>query len=169
MMTQTATEKADPTLMVYPETLSMETREPLEFVDVTDLVRDVVHRSRVRNGFVNVQSLHTTTAILVNEHEPLLIEDMKKALHRLAPCEASYQHDDFGIRTVNMCPGEEKNGHAHCKALFLRTSETLNIFEGALRLGRWQRIFLVELDRPKQRSVSVMVLGHPVFDGDPWP
>jgi secondary thiamine-phosphate synthase enzyme len=53
------------------------------------------------------------------------------------------------------CP----NGHAHCQHLFLPTSETIPILDGKLTLGQWQRIFLVELDRPKRRCVLVNVLG----------
>ena len=86
-------------------------------------------------------------------------EDMKKTLECLAPREKRYGHDDFDVRTVNMEVGEQPNGHAHCKALLLRTSETLNIVDGQLRLGRWQRIFFIELDRSRPRTVSVMVMG----------
>jgi len=116
----------------------------------------------VRDGFVNVQTRHTTTAILVSEHEPLLMEDLKRTLERAAPCHVEYRHDDFSVRTVNMCPDEEKNGHAHCKALFLRSSECLNVVEGRVDLGQWQRIFLLELDRARSRTVSVMILGGAV-------
>ncbi len=59
-----------------------------------------------------------------------------------------------------MTPDEKPNGHAHCKALFLRSSETINIVDGRLQLGRWQRIFLLELDCPRRRTVSVMVMGQ---------
>jgi thiamine phosphate synthase YjbQ (UPF0047 family) len=89
----------------------------------------------------------------------LLIEDLTKALERLAPRHSDYRHDDFDVRTVNMCPDEEKNGHSHCKALFLRSSECLNIVGGAIDLGQWQRIFLIELDRPRSRTVSLVVVG----------
>lgn len=169
-MTQAVAERVNATLMIYPETLSLATREAPEFVDITDLVAGVVQRSRVRHGVVNVQSLHTTAGILVNENEPLLIGDLRNLLQRLAPSGAVYQHDDFNVRTVNLCPDEAKNGHAHCQAMFLKTSETLNVLDGAVQLGSWQRIFLVELDRAKPRRVSVLVMGHAIFErmGD-WP
>jgi secondary thiamine-phosphate synthase enzyme len=137
----------------------VETQAPLEFIDITDSVLWLVERSGVRDGIVNVQTRHTTTAIIVNENEPLLLEDMRRTLERLAPQEASYQHNDFTIRTVNMGPDETPNGHSHCKAMFLKTSETLNIVDGVIQLGRWQRIFLVELDGTRKRTVSVMVFG----------
>jgi secondary thiamine-phosphate synthase enzyme len=109
---------------------------------------------------VVVQTKHTTTAILVNEHEPLLLEDMKKALERLAPRGGVYQHNDWDTRTANLSPDEPANGHSHCKALFLRTAETLNLVDGALELGRWQRIFFIELDSARKRTVSVLLLGQ---------
>lgn len=147
------------TLKVHHETVQVETQAPLEFIDITDSVLWLVERSGVRDGIVNVQTRHTTTAIIVNENEPLLLEDMRRTLERLAPQEASYQHNDFTIRTVNMGPDETPNGHSHCKAMFLKTSETLNIVDGVIQLGRWQRIFLVELDGTRKRTVSVMVFG----------
>jgi secondary thiamine-phosphate synthase enzyme len=140
--------------------IQVETQRCLDFIDITDRVRKVVEESHVCDGLVNVQTRHTTTAILVGEHEPLLIEDLVKTLERLAPRHSDYRHDDFEVRTVNMCPDEEKNGHSHCKALFLRSSECLNIVGGRMDLGQWQRIFLIELDRPRSRTVSIVILGN---------
>jgi secondary thiamine-phosphate synthase enzyme len=142
--------------------LCVATQKRLEFVDITELVREAVAESRVCDGVVSVQSRHTTAAILVGEDEPLLIEDLTEALERLAPCHSDYRHDDFEVRTVNMYPGEEKNGHSHCTALFLRCSECLNIVDGQMDLGQWQRIFLIELDRPRSRTVSLMILGDQI-------
>ncbi|HEX4997823.1 MAG TPA: secondary thiamine-phosphate synthase enzyme YjbQ [Terriglobia bacterium] len=138
----------------------VETTACLVFIDITDRVVDVVTASGVRRGIVNVQSAHTTAAIIVNEHEPLLIDDMKRVLERLAPRSDEYRHDAFDVRTVNLGPDERPNGHAHCKAMFLRTSESLNIWDGRLQLGQWQRIFLVELDGARKRAFSINVVGQ---------
>ncbi|MCS6806754.1 MAG: secondary thiamine-phosphate synthase enzyme YjbQ [Acidobacteriota bacterium] len=145
---------------VQHRAIYVQTHERFQFVDLTDVIADIVRQSRVQNGWVNVQTRHTTTAIVVNEHEPLLLEDMKKMLERMAPQDGIYQHDDFDVRTVNMGPDEPANGHAHCKAILLGASETLNIVDGELGLGRWQRIFLIELDQAKERTVSVMIMGE---------
>lgn len=142
------------------EQIEVSSRECLEFIDITDRVSEAVHESGVADGVVNVQTRHTTAAILVGEHEPLLMEDLKRTLEKLAPCRSNYRHDDFSVRTVNMCPDEEQNGHSHCKALFLRSSECMNIVDGRMDLGKWQRIFLIELDRPRTRTVSLMILGN---------
>ena len=77
---------------------------------------------------------------------------MAGLLDRLAPTAAEYRHDDMTIRRVNLTPGEPANGYSHCRALLLGASETLNVVDGQLDLGRWQRVFLVELDRDKGRE-----------------
>ena len=132
----------------------------MEFIDLTDRIEAVTAAAGVHTGLVNVQSLHTTTAIVVNEHEPLLLADFAALLDSVAPAAASYRHDDTTIRTVNLAPGERPNGHAHCRALLLPASATLNLADGRLQLGRWQRLFLVELDGPRLRDVSVLVMGE---------
>lgn len=136
------------------------TLEPLEFIDLTERVRSLVRESGIRTGIVNLQTQHTTTAIVVNELEPLLHCDMKRLLERLAPESDHYDHDNLAIRTVNLTPDERRNGHAHCRAMFFRTSETINIVDGDLRLGRWQRIFLLELDGPQERAISALLMGQ---------
>lgn len=136
------------------------TRHPTEFVDLTEHLRTIVANARLRVGLLNVQSLHTTTAVVVNEHEPLLLDDFAALLERTAPADRGYRHDDPIVRTVNLTPDERINGHAHCRALFLGTSVSLNVAGGDLVLGRWQRVFLVELDGPREREVSVVFLGE---------
>lgn len=145
---------------VCHRTLHLHTDEASQFIDLTAAIRQFVDDSGIVHGLINVQTRHTTTAIIVNENEPLLLEDLKKSLERLAPSTVSYRHDDFEIRTENLTPDERPNGHAHCKALFLRSSETLNIINGELDLGRWQRIFFLELDGARERTVSLSILGQ---------
>jgi secondary thiamine-phosphate synthase enzyme len=161
MTISAVTEKANATLKVCHALISLETEGCLQFIDLTDLLLELVRRSGIRNGLVNIQTRHTTTAIMINENEPLLIQDLKKTLQALAPHDAAYQHDDFDVRTANMCPDEAKNGHSHCKVMFLKASEAANIVEGAVQLGPWQRIFFIELDRARKRTVSVVVMGQP--------
>jgi len=153
-------ESLNAVMRVHHETVELETEGGVQFIDITDQIAEIVNDSGILNGWVNIQTQHTTTAIIVNEHEPLLLEDMKDLLERCAPQQHDYRHNDFNIRTVNMQPDEQPNGHSHCRALFLRASETLNIVEGKLNLGRWQRIFFIELDCPRLRNVSVMVMGQ---------
>jgi secondary thiamine-phosphate synthase enzyme len=142
----------------HREEIEVHTPAALAFVDITAPMAEVVERSGIAEGLVSVQSLHTTAAVVVNENEPLLIEDLRAALERVAPRHLPYRHDDFAAR-VGIAPDEPANGHAHCRALFLRASETLAVAGGRPLLGRWQRLFLVELDGPRTRTLSVTVLG----------
>jgi len=145
--------------IVHCEALVIETAEAPEFIDITEDVQRIVAESGARFGQATVYSTHTTAAIKVNENEPLLLQDMARILHEIAPLHADYEHNDFSRRTVNLDEEECANGHAHCQHLFLSTSETMPILEGQLPLGQWQRVFLVELDRPRQRRVLVNVIG----------
>jgi secondary thiamine-phosphate synthase enzyme len=136
------------------------TEQPTQFIDLTDQVEELVAQSGIEFGIVNIQSLHTTTAIVLNEHEPLLLSDFSTLLARAAPRALWYRHDDLQTRTVNLSPDERANGHSHCRALLLGASASLNVIEGRLQRGCWQRIFLVELDGPRAREVSVLLLGE---------
>jgi secondary thiamine-phosphate synthase enzyme len=105
--------------------IRVETRRSTEFIDLTDRIDASVSDTGIRDGLVNVHTLHTTTAILVNEHEPLLLADFAAVLDRMAPQHALYRHDAIAARTVNLASGERPNGHAHCRALLLGSSASL--------------------------------------------
>jgi secondary thiamine-phosphate synthase enzyme len=145
---------------VSSDVVELRTQERLQFIDLTELVAERVRRSGIGHGLVCVQSRHTTTAVVVNENEPLLVEDAKRMLERLAPRDARYGHNELH-RRPDAAPDESRNGDAHCRALLLGSSETLAVAGGALQLGRWQRVFLVELDGPRRRTVCVVVVGIP--------
>mgnify|MGYP001378937665 CR=1 FL=1 len=145
---------------VQISTLSVKSSTAPEFVDITNLVKDVIRNSRVRNGIVVVYSKHTTAAIKIQENEPLLLEDMTNLLERLAPMDEVYGHNDFNVRTVHMNEDECPNGHSHCQHLMLSSSESIPLVDGYLALGQYQAIFMVELDRDKsEREILVQVMG----------
>lgn len=125
-----------------------------EFVDITPEVEERVRSSGFSTGLAVVSTLHTTAALVVNEHEPELLKDLDVFLARLAPETGGYAHNGVphGI-------GEQPNGHAHCQALLLNASVSLPIADGSLMLGRYQRVFLVELDFSRPRSIAVTLLG----------
>jgi secondary thiamine-phosphate synthase enzyme len=147
-------------MKAYVYRLKLESSRAPQFIDITERVRQCVEDSQVRNGCVVVFSKHTTAAIKLNENEPLLLQDMEEFLERVAPRNGNYKHNDFSIRTANMSDDECPNGHAHCQQLMLGSSETIPIIDGVMQSGRWQRIFLVELDRPRPREVLVQVIGE---------
>jgi secondary thiamine-phosphate synthase enzyme len=140
--------------------LVLETTEPIQFLDITDQVADLVRATGLREGIVTVFSRHTTAAVRIQEDEPLLIEDLRDFLARSAPPSGHYRHNDFRIRTVHMHDDETPNGHSHCLQMLLGTSETIPVADGEMLLGTWQRIFVVELDGPRAtREILIQVLG----------
>lgn len=140
--------------------LSHQTKGLFDFIDITDRILEFVSKSSIKNGLVNVQIFHTSAALIFNENEPLLLEDIKDSLDKAAPKNAKYRHDDFDRRTVNVCENECVNGHSHCKAIRLPSNITLNLIDGKLQLGQWQRIMLAELDSSRPRKVQIQVIGE---------
>src|SRR5207237_8543033 len=106
---------------------------PTEFIDLTDRLASLVAMSGVRTGLLNVQSLHTTLGIIVNEHEPLLLADFATLLEKPAPRQARYRHDDTAVRTVTLTHGERVNGHAHCQARLRAPSACPHLIDRRLR------------------------------------
>jgi len=129
------------------------THEPIEFVDLTDEINAHLAANHIEHGEVTVFSRHTTAAIKINEAEELLLEDFKHFLRRLCPPEQGYNHNDMARRKPPIAPDERPNAHSHCMHLLLSTSETIPVADFRLALGTWQRVFLVELDGPREREV----------------
>jgi secondary thiamine-phosphate synthase enzyme len=146
--------------VIARQILRVETQRPIEFVDITPFISRAVREMALAAGLAMIQTRHTTTGLLVNENEPLLLTDFEAFFARMAQSSCGYAHDDFRRRTVNLTPYERKNGHAHCCASLLRTSECLAVVNGALDLGRWQRVFLVEFDGGQRRELSVTLIGE---------
>ena len=146
-------------------TLKVPSETSPEFIDITDEVEGFIESSGVLNGIVVVFSKHTTAAIVIQEDEPLLLDDFRNLLDSIASSDAKYSHNDFDVRTVHMHDNECPNGHSHCQHLTLGSSESVPVIDGKMALGEWQRVFMVELDGEKAqqigyREVVVQVLGQ---------
>jgi secondary thiamine-phosphate synthase enzyme len=138
--------------------IEKETGAGISLHDLMAGLREAVARSGIRNGVVTVTSQHTTTAIVINEHEARLLEDVKRLLTRLIPPGDRYLHNDIALRD---CPPDEpENAHSHLAAMLLGSSEVIPLADGALGLGQYQSVLLVELDGPRRRRVRVQVVGE---------
>src|SRR5689334_23966560 len=107
--------------------IHVSSEHPTQFIDLTPQIERVVAASGISGGMMNIQTLHTTTGIVVNEHEPLLLADFETLLERVARADLHYHHDDRSVRTVNVTEDERPNGHAHCRALLLSASACINV------------------------------------------
>lgn len=114
-----------------------ETKGAPSFVDLTDDIQDALDESGIADGQVTVFSPDTTCALLVNERESGLLEDIKRTIARLNP-----------------------NGDEQHAGMLGATSVVLPAVGGRLRLGTWQRVLLVELREPSQRSIVIQIVGE---------
>ncbi|MFQ6077297.1 MAG: secondary thiamine-phosphate synthase enzyme YjbQ [Candidatus Bathyarchaeia archaeon] len=125
----------------------MSTRGEIDLVDLTEGIRGVVSRSRVRDGLAHVFAPHSTGIIILTEYEPNLLDDIKRLLEGLAPKHAPYNHPN--------------NAHSHLRSILLPPDRTLPVVDGSLVLGTWQSIVFVETDvRPRHRTVIAQVIGE---------
>ena len=105
------------------------------------------------NGLVNIFSRHTTCGVRILENETLLMTDYQRFLEKQAPLDAFYAHNIIEARDVP--PDERINGHSHIRTLFFQTSETIPVKNGKMLLGKWQDIFLVDLDPSRLREIII--------------
>jgi secondary thiamine-phosphate synthase enzyme len=143
-------------LQMYLETLCYKTRERLELINITHDLNEVIRKNGLKAGFVLVQSLHTTTAIFINEFQQALLDDMKSFLERLVGRIDYWRHNDPKLSECS-----RKNADSHLRAMILGHTLSVPVRNGELALGYWQSIILAELDGPRDRSIQVQVLGVP--------
>lgn len=146
-------------MQVFRSRIAVQSQQGPEFIDLTEVVLRQLERCPVKEGYALIFSRHTTAGVVIQENEPLLLQDMAVKLNQIASPAEHYDHDDFSIRTENLVEEMEANGHAHCQGLFIGQSVHVPIQRGQLQIGRWQRIFLLELDSPRAREVVVQFVG----------
>ncbi len=133
-------------MRVFTSTFSFKTRGEVDFVDITDDVQEIVEESGIRDGIAVVFAPHATGAIIINENDPSLLEDLRNTLERIIPRRAGYRHP--------------VNAHSHLRSILMEPSKVLPVIGGSLALGTWQSIIWVEVDtHPRTRKVIVTVLG----------
>ena len=139
-------------LSVVTDEVKVKTKGDAEVVDITGKVAAVVEKHGIVEGSALVFVVGSTAALTTVEFEPGLVRDLPELFERLAPKGARYHHEDTW---------HDGNGHSHVRASLLGPSLVVPIVEGALRLGTWQQIVLVDFDnRPRQREVVVQLTGR---------
>ena len=139
--------------------ITVNTAGPISFHAITSQVQELVAISKLQNGLLVAAGQHTTTALIVNEMEERLLQDIKDLLNEIAPFGKKYKHNDLHLRG-NIPEDEPLNAHSHLQALLLGNSISIPICNGKLSLGTYQEIILVELDGPKNRNVCVTINGN---------
>ena len=141
-------------MKVMHRTLKVVTDSRVELHNISDRVREQVRASGIKAGFLILSSLHTTTALFLNEFQAALMADLTDFLERLLDKDAGYLHN---CEDCSDC--ERKNADAHLRATVLGHNVTVPIQEGEIHLGQWQSILFAELDGPRQRTVTAHLIG----------
>jgi len=122
-------------------TFTVDTDARLAVTDVTDRVATALPDDADRTATAFVR--HTTAGLLVNEAEPRLLDDFESFLAD-AVADEGWRHDEL-----------DGNADSHLRAALTSSSVVFPVSDGALDLGRWQSVLLVECDGPRSRTVEV--------------
>ena len=137
-------------MKVYIKEISLSTHRKYQLVDITYDVENAVKESGIKNGLCLVFAPHATAAIIANEHERGLMEDILKKIKEEFPENGKWQHNII-----------DDNAHAHLASAFIGADRVFPVINGRLVRGTWQNIFLVEMDGPRgYRRVIVEIIGE---------
>jgi len=140
-------------MVTYFSEERISTKGENDVVDITEITSNIIKKSNIKNGLINIFIPGSTGAVTTIEYEPGLCEhDLPEALNRIAPKNAKYMH--------HLRWGDD-NGHSHVRASIIGPSLTIPIKNGKLLLGTWQQIVFLELDtRPRDRRIVFTIIGE---------
>ena len=141
-------------LTVRAETFAIDTTDRFQLFDLTDRLRTLVAAAGIAEGTVNLFSTHTTCTVFINEHQRALLADIRTFLEQTVPQEAAWLHNDPAHSDC-----DRGNADAHLRAILLGHSLTLQVSDGDVVLGQWQRVLMAELDGPRTRTLRVSIMG----------
>jgi secondary thiamine-phosphate synthase enzyme len=141
-------------LLIKSHTLKLLTDKKVELYNITQKVKDFVRSASVRDGFLLITSLHTTTALFVNEVQSALLEDIKTILNDWVLEDKPWKHN-----SPEHSDCERHNASSHLRAILLGHSSTVLVQDGEAALGEWQSIIFAELDGPREREIRLQLIG----------
>jgi len=130
----------------------VQTTGKTDIVDLTPQVSEELGETAIRNGTVNLFIPGSTAALTTIEYERGVINDLRKAIDRIAPEDMYYEHNErWG----------DGNGYSHVRAALIGPSLTIPVIEGRMVLGTWQQIVLLDFDNsPRERRILVQITGE---------
>jgi secondary thiamine-phosphate synthase enzyme len=138
--------------MVSTNTITLHTRGFSDVIDITEKVEKIATQSAIENGLVTVFCSGSTGGVTTIEYESGVINDLKKAIEKIAPSDIPYEHDKrWG----------DGNGFSHVRAALMKPSLGIPVIGGKLSLGTWQQIVFIDFDnRERNRTIIVQVIGE---------
>ncbi len=137
--------------MIYTEQIQLKTKGFGDTIDITARTISITGNSKIKNGLVTVFCSGSTGTITTIEYESGAIKDLQRALEKIAPSNADYEH--------NMRWGDG-NGFSHIRAALMKPGLSVPMVDGNLMLGTWQQIVFIDFDnRGRNRVLTVQVMG----------
>jgi secondary thiamine-phosphate synthase enzyme len=137
-------------MKIYNEHITIQSQKPREVFNLTAQVKAAVEKSGFRDGIILVSSLHSNSAVIVNDNEPGLLEDLDAWLGQIAPVRDDFKHKGRF----------ESNAAIHFQSLLLHHQAIVAFTEAKLDLGPWQSVLFVELDGLRPKRILVKVMGE---------
>jgi secondary thiamine-phosphate synthase enzyme len=150
-------------MLIKAKTITVETEKKVKLFDLTDEVRRFLAESGVWNGMGAVSTLHTTTGIFFTEVQNALWDDVENFLQKIVADRVGYKHNDPQFSDC-----DRANAAAHLRAILLGGSLALQVEDGRLVLGQFQRIIFAELDGPRPRSIRMQFMGETGVVAHQW-
>lgn len=139
------------TLRQHMTTMTVDLGVGPDLRDVTAELNQSVAASGIQEGLLAASVVGSTGSITTIEYEPGVVEDLKRAVNRLAPPDDDYAHEQAW---------HDGNGHSHVQAALLGPSIQIAVRDGRLLLGTWQQVVVINHDnRSRRRPVAVTVTG----------
>lgn len=139
-------------MRIFTERINLSSKGDTDIIDLTPELARILANSGMREGQMTVFAPGATAGISTIEYEPGLLRDIPETLERLIPTKAIYHHNETW---------HDGNGHSHVRATLVGPSLTVPFVDGALTLGTWQQIILLDFDnRPRSRSIVAQLLGQ---------
>lgn len=137
-------------MTIINEKFLVNTKGNTDIIDITKNVQSFVYNHNVQNASVLVYVAGSTASITHIEYETGLIKDLPECLEKIAPTDAIYNHDEMW---------HDGNGYAHLRASIIGNSTWIPVVDGALQLGTWQQIVLIDFDnKPRNRTVYIQII-----------
>jgi secondary thiamine-phosphate synthase enzyme len=135
----------------YRDNIELKTQRNFQYINITEKVKDIVNKSKIKEGIVFVNSAHNTATVILQEDDSTIHEDTKEIINDLVPFNRDYRHSYEG----------NVNAASHVKNQLLGNSNlTIPVKDGELYLGTWQQVFFLELLEPRRREIIVTVTGE---------
>lgn len=137
-------------MTVINDKFTVNTQGFSDIIDITQQVKHAVYSHSLQSAVVHVYVAGSTVSVTNIEFELGLLVDLPEALEKFAPAEAIYHHDETW---------HDGNGYAHVRASIIGNSTMVPLIDGALQLGQWQQIVLIDFDnKARTRTVYVQIV-----------